>query len=104
AAPPAAAKPAPPTGKAAARPGSAANLPGSAALPDRTARAAAPAEVRGGGRIFASPLARRLAKELGVDVASLNGSGPRGRVIRRDVEAALQAAGARPRAGTAVAP
>jgi pyruvate dehydrogenase E2 component (dihydrolipoamide acetyltransferase) len=104
AAPPAAAKPAPPTGKAVARPGSAANLPGSAAAPDRAARAAAPADVRGGGRIFASPLARRLAKELGVEVASLNGSGPRGRVIRRDVEAALQAAGARPRAGTAVAP
>src|SRR5262245_59451740 len=40
-----------------------------------------------GRRIFASPLARRLAKELGLDVARLNGSGPRGRVVRRDVEA-----------------
>lgn len=39
-------------------------------------------------RIFASPLARRRARELGVDVADLNGSGPGGRIIRSDVEAA----------------
>ena len=45
----------------------------------------------------------RLAKELGLDVANLNGSGPRGRVVRRDVEAALQQRGAQPKAGTAVA-
>jgi len=59
----------------------------------------------GHGRIFASPLARRLAKELGVDVGVLQGSGPRGRIIRRDVEAALRDGGAqlRARAGTAVA-
>ena len=57
----------------------------------------------GGQRIFASPLARRLAKELGVDVATLNGSGPRGRVVRRDVEAALKQGAPQPKAGTAVA-
>ena len=40
------------------------------------------------GRIFASPLARRIAAERGVDLGSLAGSGPHGRILRRDVEAA----------------
>jgi pyruvate dehydrogenase E2 component (dihydrolipoamide acetyltransferase) len=39
-----------------------------------------------GQRIFASPLARRIAKQAGVDLAQVNGSGPHGRIIRRDVE------------------
>jgi pyruvate dehydrogenase E2 component (dihydrolipoamide acetyltransferase) len=42
----------------------------------------------GGGRIFASPLARRIAKERGVDLARLQGSGPRGRIVKADVEKA----------------
>ena len=42
----------------------------------------------GGARVFASPLARRLAKEAGIDVAAINGSGPHGRVVKSDVEAA----------------
>lgn len=42
-----------------------------------------------GGRVKASPLARRMAEEGGVDLASLHGSGPDGRVVKRDVEAAL---------------
>jgi pyruvate dehydrogenase E2 component (dihydrolipoamide acetyltransferase) len=68
------------------------------------AGAASPAPIAAAGRrTFASPLARRLAKELGLDVANVNGSGPRGRVVRRDVEAALQDRGAQPKAGTAVA-
>lgn len=41
-------------------------------------------------RVFASPLARRRARELGVDVAGLPGSGPGGRIIRSDVEAAAR--------------
>lgn len=41
-----------------------------------------------GGRVFASPLARRIARERGVDLARLRGTGPGGRVLRRDVEAA----------------
>jgi pyruvate dehydrogenase E2 component (dihydrolipoamide acetyltransferase) len=41
----------------------------------------------GPARIFASPLARRLAKEAGIDVAAISGSGPHGRVIKADVEA-----------------
>ncbi|MDP1731326.1 MAG: pyruvate dehydrogenase complex dihydrolipoamide acetyltransferase [Devosia sp.] len=41
-----------------------------------------------GVRAFASPLARRLARDAGIDVAAIAGSGPRGRVIKKDVEAA----------------
>jgi pyruvate dehydrogenase E2 component (dihydrolipoamide acetyltransferase) len=37
-------------------------------------------------RVFASPLARRLARERGIDLARLHGSGPRGRVVKRDIE------------------
>jgi pyruvate dehydrogenase E2 component (dihydrolipoamide acetyltransferase) len=55
---------------------------------DATA-AAAPSSSR---RIFASPLARRLATERGVDLRGLAGSGPGGRVVKRDVEAAQAAA------------
>jgi pyruvate dehydrogenase E2 component (dihydrolipoamide acetyltransferase) len=56
-----------------------------------------------GGRIFASPLARRLAKEAGVDLSRIQGSGPHGRVIARDIDAAksgkgVRAAGAAPAA------
>ena len=40
------------------------------------------------GRVKASPLARRIASELGVDLATLTGSGPAGRIVKRDVEAA----------------
>ena len=50
----------------------------------------APAPPKGadGGRIFASPLARRLAKEGGIDLSAVTGSGPHGRVVRSDIEAA----------------
>src|SRR5262249_18828874 len=44
-------------------------------------------------RIFSSPLARRLAKEAGVDLARIQGSGPHGRIIARDVEAAKSGKG-----------
>jgi pyruvate dehydrogenase E2 component (dihydrolipoamide acetyltransferase) len=71
----------------------------------RPAKSSQAGATNGHGRIFASPLARRLAKELGVDVGILTGSGPRGRIIRRDVEAAMKDGGAQLRAkpGTAVA-
>jgi len=49
----------------------------------------------GGERTFASPLARRIAKDAGVDVAVLTGSGPHGRVVKADVEAALSSGGAK---------
>ena len=41
------------------------------------------------GRVFASPLAKRIAGQNGVDVAALSGTGPNGRVVKRDVEAAI---------------
>lgn len=46
-------------------------------------------------RIFASPLARRLAREAGLDLSALAGSGPHGRIIERDVKGALAGGGAR---------
>ena len=48
---------------------------------------------KGSQRILASPLARRLAAERGLDLASLSGSGPHGRIIRADVEAAAMVPG-----------
>jgi pyruvate dehydrogenase E2 component (dihydrolipoamide acetyltransferase) len=50
-----------------------------------------------GPRIFASPLARRIAKESGLDLAAITGSGPHGRIIEQDVKAALAHAPAAPR-------
>jgi pyruvate dehydrogenase E2 component (dihydrolipoamide acetyltransferase) len=70
--------------------------------------AAAPAKSEG-GKVFASPLARRLAKEAGIDVSAISGSGPKGRVVKSDVEAAksgkapLKAAASAPAAGAAAA-
>ncbi len=59
--------------------------------------AAARTEQAGGGiRIFASPLARRLAQLHGIDLATIRGSGPQGRIVKRDIEAAM---GARQSAG-----
>jgi pyruvate dehydrogenase E2 component (dihydrolipoamide acetyltransferase) len=52
---------------------------------------------REGARIFASPLARRLARQASLDLATLAGSGPHGRIIERDIEAAV-ARGALPAA------
>ena len=46
----------------------------------------APATSANGSRIFASPLARRIAADRGIDLARLSGSGPHGRILRRDVE------------------
>ncbi len=56
---------------------------------------AAPAPRAGANRIFSSPLARRLAKEAGIDLARVQGSGPHGRVIARDIEGAKSGAGLR---------
>ncbi|MFJ1722554.1 2-oxo acid dehydrogenase subunit E2 [Streptomyces sp. NPDC086993] len=44
-----------------------------------------------GGRVFSSPLARRLAREAGLDIEALTGTGPGGRIVRRDVDAAVAA-------------
>ncbi|MBB3543682.1 pyruvate dehydrogenase complex dihydrolipoamide acetyltransferase [Rhizobium sp. BK399] len=60
------------------------------------APAAAPAAVSAGGnRTFSSPLARRLAKDAGIDLSAIAGSGPHGRVVKSDVEAAVAGGGAK---------
>ena len=112
-------QPSPPASSAAAAPRAAAAPPASTKGPAGVAHsgpaaaAGAAAEkapaprtgpAAGDGRIFASPLARRLAREAGLDLAALTGSGPRGRIVKSDVEAAAKngAALSRPKAGTAV--
>jgi pyruvate dehydrogenase E2 component (dihydrolipoamide acetyltransferase) len=50
----------------------------------------------GGARVKASPLARRMAEQSGVDIESIEGTGPAGRITKRDIEAAVAGGGARP--------
>jgi len=66
--------------------------PAAAPAPATAAPAQAPAK---GERVFASPLARRIAKDAGVDIAAVKGTGPHGRVVQRDVESAIQSGGAK---------
>ncbi|MGZ5929788.1 MAG: pyruvate dehydrogenase complex dihydrolipoamide acetyltransferase [Rhizomicrobium sp.] len=65
-------------------------------------KAATPAPSSDGNRVFASPLARRIAAGKGIDLASLSGSGPRGRIVKSDVENAKPGA-AKPAAAPAAA-
>ena len=66
---------------------------------------AAPAQTNGQpSRVFSSPLARRLAKEAGIDLGRIQGSGPHGRVIARDVATAKEGGGLRAPAPAATAP
>ena len=69
-----------------------------APAPAPAAEAAAPA-ANSGGRIFASPLARRMAAQASLDLSAIAGSGPKGRIVKADIEAALAGGGA-----TATAP
>lgn len=55
------------------------------------AKTAPPPKTEKGDRVFASPLARRIAADKGLDLGSLKGSGPRGRIVKADVEAASAA-------------
>jgi len=105
--PAAAAGPAPKPAAAPA-PAAAAPAPKPAAAPAPQAASPAP-QANGDGRIFSSPLARRLAKDAGIELSRINGTGPHGRVIARDVEEAksgkgLKAPAAAPGAGPALAP
>ena len=77
-------------------------VPSASAPSASAAKPAAPATLNGqadlghaNGRTFASPLARRIAKEAGFDLTAIKGSGPHGRVVERDVKTAL-AEGPRP--------
>ncbi|WP_347313122.1 pyruvate dehydrogenase complex dihydrolipoamide acetyltransferase [Defluviimonas sp. SAOS-178_SWC] len=73
--------------------------------PAATPAPSAPAAPKSGGtRVLASPLARRLAKEKGVDIAALTGSGPHGRIVKADVEAASAAPKAAAPSAAAPAP
>ncbi|PZP46945.1 MAG: pyruvate dehydrogenase complex dihydrolipoamide acetyltransferase, partial [Agrobacterium fabrum] len=63
---------------------------------DQAAASSTPAPVaKSGERIFASPLARRLAKEAGLDLSAVSGSGPHGRIVKTDVEKAAASGGAK---------
>ncbi|BBD37783.1 MULTISPECIES: pyruvate dehydrogenase complex dihydrolipoamide acetyltransferase [Aminobacter] len=75
----------------AAAPVAAAPVAASAAKPAAT-NGAAPS---GDGRTFASPLARRIAKDSGIDLSAVTGTGPHGRVVKADVEAAISGGGAK---------
>ncbi|MFT0859906.1 pyruvate dehydrogenase complex dihydrolipoamide acetyltransferase [Ancylobacter sp. G4_0304] len=77
--------------------------PAPAATPSPAAAPApAAAHASSGSRVFASPLARRLAKEKGVDLSSVKGSGPHGRVVAADIASATPGA-AKPAAAPAAA-
>ena len=95
---------------AASAPAAPTSAPAPAAAPAPTPQtAAAPAKTNGHARVFSSPLARRLAKEAGIDIARIDGSGPHGRIVARDVEGAksgkgLKAPAATPGAAPAIAP
>lgn len=60
------------------------SAPAGASSPQRERSTAQP-----GTRVFASPLARRLAKDAGLDISSVSGSGPHGRVVKSDIEKAV---------------
>ena len=71
-----------------------------AATPAASATPVATPAVSHGARVFASPLARRIAADKGIDLGSLTGSGPHGRIVKADVENATAA----PKAASAPAP
>ena len=70
---------------------------------DASPAKAAPDKAAGGNRVFASPLARRIAAEKGIDLSGITGTGPRGRIVKADVEGAKPGA-AKPAAVSATAP
>jgi pyruvate dehydrogenase E2 component (dihydrolipoamide acetyltransferase) len=89
---------APPAAAPASAP--AAVAPAPAAAP---AAAPAPAPAATGNRVIASPLAKRMAKQAGLDLSGVTGHGPGGRIVRADVEAALAGGKAAPAAAPAPA-
>ncbi|MDB5491766.1 MAG: pdhC [Micavibrio sp.] len=83
--------------------------PVSAEQPKASAPAATPAKTvtapqTTGNRVFASPLARRLAAEKGIDLSSVKGTGPHGRIVRDDLEGAKAGTAPRPAGNAAAAP
>ncbi len=96
-----AAKEAPKAETASAAAPAPASVSAPAAAPAPAPVASAPA-ANDGHRTFASPLARRLAKEAGIDVTAVSGTGPHGRVVKKDIEAAVS--GGTAKAAPAAAP
>ena len=99
----------PPKAAEAPKPAAAAPAPAPAAKPTASAAPApaAPqaAPVQNGARTFASPLAKRLAKEAGIDLSRVSGTGPHGRVVARDIDEAKSGKGLKPAAaGGSAAP
>jgi len=90
AAPPAPARPSPSPAPVQAKPAVVETAPRASENGARPAAAPPQAAPRGGERVFASPLARKIAEESGIDLATVEGTGPGGRVTRRDVEAAME--------------
>ncbi|WP_413204101.1 pyruvate dehydrogenase complex dihydrolipoamide acetyltransferase [Rhodospirillum sp. A1_3_36] len=81
-------------GGAAAPKAEAASAPAAESSPAPSAGAPAPAAApakSAGERIFASPLARRMAGQEGLDLKAVTGTGPKGRIVKHDIEAALKA-------------
>ncbi len=70
-----------------------------AAPPQVQSASIAPNDNGNGARVVASPLARRLAKDAGIDLPRVNGSGPHGRVVARDIEQAKSHEGLKPAGG-----
>jgi pyruvate dehydrogenase E2 component (dihydrolipoamide acetyltransferase) len=101
---PAAAAPAPAAPAKAAAPTPAAPKP-APAKPAPAAAKPAPAATSNGAsaKILASPLARRLATDLGVDLRKISGSGPGGRIVERDVQAASESGASAPAAASEAA-
>jgi len=75
-----------------------------AEAPAEAAEAPAEAAPSGDGRVKASPIARRIARERGLDLAAISGTGPGGRVVKADVEQAAEAPEAAPAREAAPAP
>src|SRR5690606_9292800 len=70
-------------------------------VPDAAPAPSTPAPKADGKRVFSSPLARRLAREAGLDLSAVTGTGPHGRVVKADIEKAVASGGARPAAASA---
>ncbi len=88
-----------------ASPAAAKAAPVATAAPVVVAATATPVAAKPAGeRVFASPLARRLAAEKGLDLTKVQGSGPHGRIVRADVEEAKAAPAAAPVVAAAPAP
>ncbi|BDA46555.1 Dihydrolipoyllysine-residue acetyltransferase component of pyruvate dehydrogenase complex, mitochondrial [Coccomyxa sp. Obi] len=71
--------------------------------PQKAAAPSAPKAPSSGGRVVASPYARKLAREAGVDIAQANGSGPGGRIVAADVQQLISSGGSKPAAAGAPA-